>query len=118
MSEHIHAIAAEVSPLVLAAEEAMEDAVVALSNLMAGAVARRREAGMMPAAAHPTVLLLHHALGQTIASKSSVLRAHGKLAEQYRTLASDDLHPLTENGVSATAERTTRHRRKPLVAVG
>jgi hypothetical protein len=110
MSKFIHEIAADVSPLVLAAEEAMEDAVVAIANLMAGAVAKRREAGVLPAHAQPTVLLLHKALTQTIESKSNVLRVHGKLEDQYRTLASDDVHPLTLEGVQRTAEAATRHR--------
>ena len=116
MSEFIHEIAAEVSPLVLAADEAMEDAVVALANLMAGAVAKRREAGILPAHAQPTVLLLHRALTQTIESQSNVLRVHGKLADQYRTLASDDVHAITVENVQRSAERATRHRHG-LVAV-
>jgi hypothetical protein len=117
MSEHIHELAAEVSPLVHAAEVAMEDAVVALANLMAGAVARRREAGIMPAAAQPTVLLLHRALGQAIQGGSTMLRVHGKLEDQYRTLASDDLHPLSEDAVQGQA-RSAPAARTPLSLVG
>jgi hypothetical protein len=117
MSEHIHELAAEVSPLVHAAEMAMEDAVVALANLMAGAVARRREAGIMPAAAQPTVLLLHRALTQTIEGGSTMLRVHGKLEDQYRTLASDDLHPLSEEAVLGHA-RSRRPAVQPVRLVG
>lgn len=117
MSEHIHELAAEVSPLVHAAEVAMENAVVAIANLMAGAVARRREAGIMPAAAQPTVLLLHRALTQTIEGGSTVLRIHGKLEDQYRTLASDDIHPLSEEAVLGQA-RAARPVARPLSLVG
>lgn len=116
MSEFIHEIAAEVSPLVLAAEEATEDAVVAIANLMAGAIAKRREAGILHAKAQPTVLLLHKALGQVIDSKSNVLRAHGHLEDQYKTLASDDVHPITVEGVQRSAEKAT-HRRRGLAIV-
>jgi len=111
MSEFIHEIAAEVSPLILAAEEAAESAVVAIANLMAGAVAKRREAGILLGQAQPTVLMLHKALGQAIDSTSSVLRAHGQLQDQYRTLASDDVHAITAEGVQRSAEIATRHRR-------
>lgn len=117
MSEHIHEIAAEVSPLVLAADEAMEDAVVAIANLMAGTVSRRREAGILPADAQPTMLLLHKALSQTIETQNSVLRVHGKLEDQYRTLASGDVHGITAEGVLRSAERATRHRGR-LTAIG
>jgi hypothetical protein len=117
MSEHIHELASEVSPLVHAAEVAMEDAVVALANLMAGTVARRRQAGIMPAAAQPTVLLLHRALSQAIEGGNTMLRVHGKLEDQYRTLASDDLHPLSEDAVTGQA-RSARQGRNPLSLVG
>lgn len=110
MSKFIHEIAAEVSPLILAAEEAAEGAVVAIANLMAGAVAKRREVGILPAEAQPTVMMLHKALGQAIDSTSSILRAHGDLESQYRTLASDDVHAITAEGVQRSAEVATRHR--------
>ncbi|MEI9851557.1 MAG: hypothetical protein WDN24_12750 [Sphingomonas sp.] len=118
MSEHIHEVASEVSPLVQAAEEAMEDAVIAIANLMAGAVAKRREAGILPAEAQPALLLLHRALTSTIEGNSSMLRVHGKLEEQYRTLAADDVHPFTLEAVQRTAvEANRQRRRKPLKAV-
>lgn len=118
MSEHIHDLASEVSPLVHAAEVAVEDAVVAIANLMAGAVARRRKAGIMPAAAQPTVLLLHRALTQTIQGGNTMLRAHGSLEGQYRTLAADDLHPLSEDAVQGHAQSFRPAVVTPLTLVG
>lgn len=118
MSELIHEIAGEVSPLVQAAEEAMEDAVVAIANLMAGAVARRREAGVLPAQAQPALLMLHRALTSTIEGSNDVLRVHGKLEEQYKITAADDVHPFTVEGVQRTAEQASRRRgRRSLKAV-
>ncbi|WP_448662508.1 hypothetical protein ACG3SL_17855 [Sphingomonas sp. CJ20] len=118
MSNDIHELAAEVSPLIHAAEVAMEDAVVAIANLMAGAVAKRRQAGIMPAAAQPTVLMLHRALSQAIEGGSTVLRVHGKLEDQYRVLASDDIHPLSEDAVRGQANGLRRRRTEPLTLVG
>lgn len=118
MSDQIHELASEVSPLVHAAEVAMEDAVIALANLMAGAVARRREAGIKPAAAQPTVLLLHRALTQTIEGGNTVLRVHGKLEEQYRALASDDVHPWSDDEVRNRASAAARGRKASVRLVG
>ena len=103
MSEHLHDVAAELSPMILAAEEAIEDAMVAVAALMAGTVAKRRAVGMLPAEAQPTVLMLQQALSHTIRSGNMVLRAHGRFEEQYRTLANGDTHPLTREAVQNRA---------------
>ena len=118
MSEVIHEIAAEMSPLILAAEEAMEDAMVAVANLMAGTVAKRREVGLLPIENQPTVLLLHRALTQTIESSGRVLRAHGKIEKQYQALASGDTHPLTRENVEKGAAAAARRRAPALALVG
>lgn len=115
MSEYIHEIAGEISPLLLAAEEANEASIVAICNLMAGAVAKRREIGILPASAQPAVLRLKRALDQTIDAQSHVLRFHGSMAEQYKTVAADDLHALTVENVQRSAETANRHRVSPQV---
>lgn len=117
MSEIIHEVAAEMSPLVVAAEEAMEDAVVAIANLIAGAVARRRQVGMLPVEAQPTVLLLQRALDHTIESNGIVLRAHGSLEAHYKTLASGDTHPVTREFVQASAATAARRRGAPALSI-
>lgn len=117
MSEQIHDVAAELSPMILAAEEAIEDATAAVATLIAGTVAKRRATGMLPAEAQPTVLILQEALSHTIRSGNMVLRAHGRFEEQYRTLANGDTHPLTREGVQNRAATTTDADRRHLSVV-
>lgn len=111
MSEFIHEIAAEVSPLLRKAEEANETAIAAIADLIAGTVSRRREAGVCPSEAQPTILLLRKALSQAVDSNGNVLRAHGRLHQQYKTLASDDLHPFTQEGTKKASRDASEHRR-------
>lgn len=119
MSEFIHEIAGEVSPLLRAAEEANENAIAAIADLISGTVSKRREAGIAPSDAQPTILLLRKALAQAVDSNGNVLRAHGRLHGHYKTLASDDLHPFTQEGTKGAAQQATQHRRagRPLTIV-
>lgn len=117
MPEPLHDVAAELSPMILAAEEAIEDAVVAVASLMAGTVAKRRAVGMLPAEAQPTVLMLQQALSHTIRSGNIVLRAHGRFEQQYRTLANGDTHPLTREGVQNRAATYARAEQSHLSVV-
>ena len=116
MSAYIHEIAAEVSPIVIAAEEANEASMVAICNLIAATAQKRRETGVLPSKAHPNFMRLHQALGHTISAQSEVLRFHGKLEENYRVLAADDIHALTIENVQRRAEES-KSRRRPVAEV-
>jgi len=79
----VHEIAHDVTDLILVAEEAADNAVVAIANLMAGAVQARRRAGVVGATGQPTLLRLKRALDRVIDGGSDVMRVHGELHGQY-----------------------------------
>lgn len=94
--QEIHEIAREVSGLIREAEEATDNAVVAIANLMAGAVKARRRAGVRSVTGQPTLLRLNRALDRVINGGSDVLRVHGDLHGHYSEEARGDTHPYTD----------------------
>lgn len=102
MSNHIHAIASEVSGQIEAAEQAADRAAASIADLLSGTLRARLETGELSGTVRPTVLRLQRALNRAVGSGNDIARVHGDLAARYQVLANGDHHPYT---VSASLER-------------
>lgn len=118
MSDAIHDVASDLSLALIDAEEAIEDAVVAVNALITRTIAKRRETGILPGEAQPTILILHQAVSYTLKSSGMVLRAHGQMERHYQTLANGDTHPLTRENVQNRAAALQRRAKRHLSVVG
>lgn len=93
MSELITLSAARLQQTVPAAELQIDDALIAVSSLMASVVTARRDVRGVPAVkGHAAIQRLAKAQLALISVSGDILRVHGELAEIGRETAGLDLH--------------------------
>lgn len=93
MSETIMFVARKLQHQVPAAETRIDDALIALSTLMATVVTARRDTDRVrPAKGQATIQRLAKAQMALIDASGGVLRVHGELADFARETAGLDLH--------------------------
>jgi hypothetical protein len=84
--------AARLSREVPAAEARLDDALVALSNLMSTMVVARRDTGVAAATGQAALVRLAKAQMTLIEAQSDVLRVHGELVKVGRETGAHDLN--------------------------
>lgn len=88
-----------------AAEARLDDALIALSSLMATVVSARRDTAGVPAAkGHGTIHRLAKAQMALVDVSGDILRVHGDLAEIGRETAGLDLHECPPIAAEASAK--------------
>lgn len=93
MSKEIDATAARLQQEVPTAETRIDDALIAVSSLMASVVTARRDTTGVPAAkGHATIQRLAKAQMALVDASGNVMRVHGELVTLGREIAGYDLH--------------------------
>jgi hypothetical protein len=104
MTQPINLNAARLQKAVPAAETQIDDALIAVSSLMAIAVTARRDTSGVPAArGHATIQRLAKAQVALVGVSGDILRVHGELAEIGRETAGLDLHECPEIAPNSAA---------------
>ncbi|KTE15575.1 hypothetical protein [Sphingopyxis sp. H115] len=88
----IHQAAEQIRRDVPAAETSIDDAIIAMSALMASVVAARRHADVTASKGHATIKRIATAQLSLVAVSGEVLRVHGELADMGREQAGLDVH--------------------------
>lgn len=97
MTQPINMNAARLQKVVPAAEAQIDDALIAVSSLMATVVTARRDtSGVSAARGHATIQRLAKAQVALVGVSGDILRVHGELAEIGRETAGLDLHECPE----------------------
>ena len=73
--------AARLGREVPAAESALDDALLRLTDVLQTAITARREIGVDASTGQPAILRLHKAMGDLLGAQGELLRAHAQLAE-------------------------------------
>lgn len=103
MSFTIHTATARLSRQVPEAEEAIDQAILKLTDIMSTSVAARRDTGVREAVGQAALTRLHKAMGGMIAVQADLLRAHAQMAKLgYVTGTMDE--PSCPDGPSATIQ--------------
>jgi hypothetical protein len=93
MPETIHFVARKLRHQVPAAEQSIDDALIAVSSLMTTVVTARRDiGGAQPAREQGTVQRLARAQMALVDASGGVLRVHGELSTIAREMAGLDVH--------------------------
>ena len=93
MSEHLISIATSLQQQLPSAEIRIDDALIAVSSLMASVVTARRDTeGVPPAKGQATIQRLAKAQMALIDAGGDVLRVHGELVAIGQETAGYDLH--------------------------
>jgi len=107
MSEHINLAAARLQHQVPATETRIDDALIAVSSLLASVVTARRDTvGVPPVKGQATIHRLAKVQMALVDASGDVLRVHGDLANLARETSGLDLHecpPVAAAGSSAQA---------------
>ena len=97
MTQPINLNTARLQKAVPAAEIQIDDALIAVSSLMATVVTARRDTSGVPAArSHATIQRLAKAQVALVGVSGDILRVHGELAQIGRETAGLDLHECPE----------------------
>ncbi len=105
MSKTLDPTAARLQLEVPEAEVRVDNAIIAISTLMASVVAARRDTVGVPAAkGHATISRLARAQQALVGVSGDILRVHGDLLELGRETSGYDLH---EECPKAAAEKVT-----------
>ncbi|WP_447763354.1 hypothetical protein [Sphingopyxis panaciterrae] len=103
MSHEIAAMAARLQREVPHAEASIDDALIAVASLTSSVVTARRVTGLAPRTGHGTVLRLVKAQMSLVEVSSSILRAHGELADIGKETAGYDLRECPEVGPASAS---------------
>lgn len=103
MPKEIHLTAARLARDVPAAETRIDDALIAVSSLMASVVAARRDTAGVPATkGHATIRRIMKAQVALVAVSGDLFRVHGDLVDIGRETAGYDLHECPAIAEGAT----------------
>lgn len=92
MSMTIPVAAIRIADHVTTAEAGVDQAMIAVANLIATVLQARRETGVEANTGQCEVVRLVRAQSSLVTASSDVLRVHKRLADLHRTVAGGDIH--------------------------
>lgn len=108
MSFTVHSAAARLSRQVPDAENAVDDAMLKITEVIATSIGAQRDTGVRGTPGQAAISRLHKALGSMIAVQSDLLRAHGLMLSVAQETGIND-HPTCPDKPSGQIEDRVEH---------